>query len=300
MNASEAIAGLGMSVGLNLLDTLHLDRKDDQIAGPEFTYIGLFLSGLGYKDKVDSAADLISSCLTSIEPVHSKLTGSDASIAAGLAESALRSYYTALPSWPSKEVRNHIAIGLCDLLADRLRQFANLDLSVFQKAKLRPKIAEQFEVLEIAYAEMFASNLFEGHQFLNKITKEHEASSAETPNFAARTSLAEIAKAKDKLLVDFDDGEITALEYHRGLDDLIKQEIAIHVEAAESRGQRDGRWNKRNMVFALVAGLLLGLLIGPWLHPKIFGYSNAEECVLSTKHKYAVGACYDLYPSIRK
>ncbi|TLS19023.1 MAG: hypothetical protein FDZ72_06370 [Betaproteobacteria bacterium] len=58
-------------------------------------------------------------------------------------------------------------------------------------------------------------------------------------------------------------------------------------------------WDKKFAVVVAIA-FLLGFLIGPWLYPKLFGYSSAEECVLNTKHKHAVGACYDLYPSIRK
>lgn len=300
MNHSEAIAGLGINAGLHLLDFLELDKTNDQMAGSEFTYIGLFLSAFCYKEKVNSAIDLMSLCLSSIESIHSKLNCSDAAKATVLAENALHGYCCAVHSWPSKEIREQVAIALCELLADRLQQFAGVNLTIFQKAKLRPKIAEQFEVLEIAYSEMRSRKLFEGCNPSNYATSECKTSSVTRNSEVSNLCLAEIAKAKENLLADFDDGEITGLEYHRGLDNLIRQEIILHVAAAEIRVQKSSRWNMRNIVFALGAAFFLGFLIGPWLYPKIFGYSSAEECVLNTKHKYAVGACYDLYPSIQK
>lgn len=294
MNVPETIVGLGAQSGLYLLDFLKLDSEDDQIAGPEFTYLGTFMSGLCYQEKIDSTNDLVPLCLSSLSAIRSQLKDLDAMVANTLAESAIRSYNRAVQAWPNKEARGKVGIALCQILTERLKKFASLELTTLQIAKLRPKIEEQFEVLEIAYTEMCSQNLFGSHQAMSTASSGGNAVPYTLPNglFDDHRS-DEIADAKKKLVNEFEEGDITAREFQNGLDNLIKKERSIYIAAAESRSQR-------NAMLALAAAFLIGFLIGPWLYPKIFGYSSAEECVLNTKHQYAVGACYDLYPSVQK
>lgn len=47
-----------------------------------------------------------------------------------------------------------------------------------------------------------------------------------------------------------------------------------------------------------LAAFLGGYAAAYFLHASLFGYPNAETCTLHAKNRWAVGACYDLYPSV--
>jgi hypothetical protein len=50
----------------------------------------------------------------------------------------------------------------------------------------------------------------------------------------------------------------------------------------------------------VLAVFLVGFFISPIVYPHIFGYASAERCALDAKNKWAVAACYRLYPSIQR
>lgn len=50
---------------------------------------------------------------------------------------------------------------------------------------------------------------------------------------------------------------------------------------------------------AIVAAFAAGFSVAHFLHPSLFGYPNAETCTLHAKNRWAVGACYDLYPTLK-
>lgn len=108
---------------------------------------------------------------------------------------------------------------------------------------------------------------------------------------------AEIARDKVRLLNEFDDGAITFREFFERLDEYQKQDVQLILE-------RDRRLRHARHGLSVVQGTLLLALaavsfaFGPYAYAKLFDYANAEECVLKTPHRWAVGACYDLYPTM--
>lgn len=113
----------------------------------------------------------------------------------------------------------------------------------------------------------------------------------------ARTKLNSIALAKDLVLQEFDDGEITVSEMLRSLEKLQREELNIALQRKRYLNIFDVAWKIRLAAFAV---FLLGFFISPFVYPKLFGYSSAEECELHATNRFAAGACYDLYPSIKK
>ena len=49
---------------------------------------------------------------------------------------------------------------------------------------------------------------------------------------------------------------------------------------------------------AIVTAFAAGFSVAHFFHPLLFGYPNAETCTLHAKNRWAVGACYDLYPTL--
>lgn len=290
MDASEAILGIGSHVGLDLLKLSGLEEESSNKVGHEFTYLGVFLSALAYREVNDPSLNAGAASLASLKSLHSQAEKSDAELMNLIAGLSLNAYDQAANRWPNtNEERAAVATTLCDVLVQLLKNSANVDLTVLQKAKLRAKVTDLFEVLEMAHREMRNADQ----------SGSESSSNTAAPKSPKRSPLDEIQSAKSALLSQFDDGEITTHEYHQGLDALNKRELAIHLEMAKTIYSTSNLWDKKFAIVVATA-FLLGFLIGPWLYPKLFGYSNAEECVLNAKHRYAVGACYDLYPSIQK
>jgi hypothetical protein len=290
MDASEAILGLGSHAAQDLLKLSGLDENSPMV-GPEFTYFGVFLSALAYKEANDPSLNAGAVGLESLRSLYAQAEDSDTKMLDVVAGLSLSTYDEAVPVWPSTSERENVAITLCSLLSKLLKSSAQIELSVIQKAKLRAKVEDLFEVLEIAHREVRTANQSVAPA-LSDITIPISTKHSSSP-------IDEIQVAKSALFTQFDDGDITTKEYHEGLEELNQKELAIHLKMATRIYATSNLWDKKFAVVVAIA-FLLGFLIGPWLYPKLFGYSSAEECVLNTKHKHAVGACYDLYPSIRK
>lgn len=128
------------------------------------------------------------------------------------------------------------------------------------------------------------------------MTKAKQETFAELQN-----KIAHLAETKRKLAERFDDGDITAFEYSMNQDKLHTQEIYLIFEKEmllrESRNHVLSIKQMRLLLGLLVGVCFLGFFISPYVYPKIFGYSFAEECILNAKHQWSVGACLDLYPS---
>lgn len=289
MNASEAIIGLGSHAAQDLLDLSELDENSANMIGPEFTYFGVFLSALAYKEVVDPNLDVVVASLASLKSIHSQAGKSDAELFDMVAALSIAAYGDAMTSWPNKAGLPTAAITLCDLLARLLKNSAKVELTVMQKAKLRARVDDLFEAMEIAHIEMRNAGQSTGPI----------SSNAATTKTTKRSPLDDIQAAKSALFTQFDEGDITTEEYHRDLNALNEKELAIHLEMARHIYATSNLWDKKFAIVVAIA-FFVGFFVGPWLYPKIFGYRNAEECTLAAKHRYAVAACYDLYPSIQK
>lgn len=208
-----------------------------------------------------------------------------------IAELSLAAYNEAVPTWPNTSERGSVAISLCDVLARLLKSSAKIELTVMQQAKLRAKVTDLFEVLEMAHRELRNADHSVAPTSLDATTPK--------PSKRVVSPIAEIQAAKSALLGQFDEGDITAKEFLQGLEALNQKELAAHLEMAKNIYATSNFWDKKFAIVVVIA-FSLGFLIGPWLYPKLFGYHSAEECVLDAKHKYAVSVCYDLYPSIQK
>lgn len=289
MSASEKILGLGSHAGQELLELSGLDKASSNMIGFEFTYFGVFLSALAYKEVNDPSLNVGAASLASLKLLHSQVEKSDAKLLDLVARLSLASYDEAIKAWPRSGERTAVAFTLCDLFARLLRSSAKIDLTTLQKAKLRARVEDLFEVLEFAHREMYDA--------VDSVSPPSEVKT--NPKPTKRSSVDEIQTAKSALFSQFDDGDITTEEYRQSLDALNRKELSIHLDMANKIYAKSNSWDKKFAVAVLIA-FLLGFLVGPWLYPILFGYRSAEECVLNAKHKYAVGACYDLYPSIQK
>lgn len=116
----------------------------------------------------------------------------------------------------------------------------------------------------------------------------------------ARRNLARINAEKTHLLEQFDDGDITAKEFLGGLDKVKPQEIDLMLSIErKTRSVLDLPQRKMRVIGVIAFAFTAGFLISLIFYPKIFGYSNAEECVLAKGgSRGTVGACYELYPSV--
>ncbi|TCW32181.1 hypothetical protein [Gulbenkiania mobilis] len=302
MRKSESIVGLGAHAACYLLESLKLPPDEEQNSGPEFTYLGVFLSGLCFKAYNYSATDLVSLCLDGFKNIYAKLHYSEAIIANGLAESAFHDYLLVMPSWPKKDAFLRSGIELCSVLTTRLKQYHGVTLSIMQQARLRALISDQFEILAIAHLEIRHaaerdSNLKHQSSIVGNRCESMETTPS-TDNSSIR--LMEIKKAKDKLWKQLEEGDVTESECRENLDKITQDEIALHVIAKENRSQQRRNTGTWQIVATLMIGVFLaGFFISPWLYPKIFGFRSAEECIIATKSRYTMSACYTLYPSIR-
>lgn len=291
MDAAQSIAALGAHAGADLLNTVGFDEDDDLVAGLEFTYLGIYISALAYGKVNDPNLDIGEACMAAVRSVTNKADGVDANMLNMLAYASLTAYEERLPEWPKKEDRSIVSFELCDLLVRLLKNSApDVEITVNQKALLRPKIADAFEVLEVAHTEI-----------RNELRLPHSAQPRKVAVSSASksTPLEQIETAKSELLDDFDNGHITTAEYGRGLNALWQQELSLHLEQLKQTQAPAASplLGKKVRIF-VCAAFVLGFFISPWLYPKIFGYSSAEECTLNAKHRYAVDACHALYPSI--
>ncbi|WP_050470676.1 hypothetical protein [Herbaspirillum chlorophenolicum] len=109
-----------------------------------------------------------------------------------------------------------------------------------------------------------------------------------------------IEEAKSELLASLEEGDITTSEYSQRLEKLLLQKIKLQSQEDEGVISKLKRIFSGWSIFIILLALLLGFFVSPWLYSKFFGYKSAEQCAISTAHKYAVAACYRLYPSITK
>lgn len=287
MNASEAIIGLGSHAAQDLLDLSGLDGNSINMVGPEFTYLGVFLSALAYKEVIDPNLDASAASLDSLKSIHAQVGKTDAALLNTVAELSIAAYGEAIPSWPMKGEPPTASITLCDLLARLLKNSAKVDLDLMQKAKLRARIKDLFESMKIAHIEM-----------RHTVATAPKAPKSGPDKTTQHSTSNETQAAKSALFEQYEDGEITFEEYHQKLNAINEKELKIQLEITRRIYAPSNQWVKR---FAIVAAIifLAGFFSGAWLYPKIFGFNNAEECTLAAKHRYAVDACYDLYPSIQ-
>ncbi len=57
--------------------------------------------------------------------------------------------------------------------------------------------------------------------------------------------------------------------------------------------------NRKYWVSLLIA-FIVGFVVSPYIYPKLFGYSSAQECAIHAKTKWAIGFCFELYPELKK
>jgi len=114
------------------------------------------------------------------------------------------------------------------------------------------------------------------------------------------TEITRIEAEKTKLLIEFDDGNITAKEFLTGLERMQSQEICLRQKRErEISSLVDFPLKKRRILGSLLFALISGFLICLAVKPMMFGYNNAEECVLAKGgSKYTFSACYELYPTV--
>lgn len=105
---------------------------------------------------------------------------------------------------------------------------------------------------------------------------------------------------KQLALKRFDDGEITAKEYLGRIDSISHDEMTIKEEAMTMLLKNEKLSHNKRWLKICVVAFILGCILGPWVSKKLFGYGSAEECVLDANNRYAAGACYDLYPSVKQ
>lgn len=103
---------------------------------------------------------------------------------------------------------------------------------------------------------------------------------------------------KQQLLAEYDDGDITFREFFERYEAMLLQEVEQRVTSSVFAAcQADAK--KTKVLLALLAvATTVAIIVSPPVYRELFGYGNAEECVLHAKNKYAAGACYDLYPSV--
>ncbi|MFY9136816.1 hypothetical protein [Zwartia sp.] len=58
--------------------------------------------------------------------------------------------------------------------------------------------------------------------------------------------------------------------------------------------------SNRKYWLSILIAFFIGFFVSPYIYPKLFGYSSAEECAIHAKTKWAIGFCFDLYPEVKK
>lgn len=109
--------------------------------------------------------------------------------------------------------------------------------------------------------------------------------------------LLEIAEAKSEAWLRWENGDTTTLEFRHELETLHTRELRAHVANADM--QKRGSL-LRKPIIVVTAVFLLGTVFGRFVYPHIFGYQNAEECAIANSSRYAVAACYELYPRVNR
>lgn len=114
------------------------------------------------------------------------------------------------------------------------------------------------------------------------------------------TEITRIEAEKTKIFNEFDGGNITAKEFLTSLEQMQSQEISLRQKRErEINSLVDYPLKKKRILGSLLIALISGFLICLAVKPMIFGYNNAEECVLAKGgSKYTFSACYELYPSV--
>lgn len=256
MEASEAIIGMGSQAALELLELSELDEKSSNMVGPEFTYLGVFLSALAYKEVNDLRMTAGVVGLNSLRLINNQAEESDIKMLNTIAGLSLAAYDEAITTWPRANERVTVAVTLCDLLARLLKSSAKIELTVMQKAKLRAKVADMFEVLELAHREMH--NAGQSNDLMHS-----DAKNSKSANLFV-SPLEEIQASKSDLLNQFDEGDITGKEYQQGLEAINKRELAINLEIAKNIYANSNLWDKKFFVVVALT-FLIGILIGTWL-----------------------------------
>ncbi len=114
----------------------------------------------------------------------------------------------------------------------------------------------------------------------------------------SEAKLAVIENAKDALFEEFDDGEKTLRELIQSLEKLQREELLVRFQSKSSRLTRYSPFKTAAILFVV---FFAGFLFSQFAYPALFGFKTAEECVIrSNNSKWAAGACYDLYPSVKQ
>lgn len=103
---------------------------------------------------------------------------------------------------------------------------------------------------------------------------------------------------KQQLLAEFDDGDITFREFFERYEAMLLQEVEQRIASSINVARQADVKKTKVLLALLVVVTTAAIIVSPPVYKELFGYSNAEECVIHVKNKYAVGACYDLYPSV--
>lgn len=122
-----------------------------------------------------------------------------------------------------------------------------------------------------------------------------------------------LTAALKELLDDFCGVELTTFEEAR-LRNIVQSNFQILAEAHSSVLLEESRKAERNSVkqskktalnflrhpWVTIAAIAFfaGFFVSPYLYPKIFGFSSAEECALGVSTRHQAQMCFSLYPSI--
>lgn len=137
--------------------------------------------------------------------------------------------------------------------------------------------------------------------FVDRLINWLQFNQAETGSIAATGALlTSINVEKQRLLESFDEGDITTDEFLTGLDSLHTNEVSALL--ARERTQdllQNAPRRRQRILWASVCLFCAALLFSSFIYPMLFGFSNAEQCVLAKGgSREIVVACYELYPSV--
>ena len=103
---------------------------------------------------------------------------------------------------------------------------------------------------------------------------------------------------RQKILIELDDGDITFREFFERYETMLMQEVEERVALGIFVARRKDANKTRALLATQVAVTTIALIMSPPVYRELFGYRNAEECVLHAKNDNAADVCYDLYRSI--
>lgn len=108
-------------------------------------------------------------------------------------------------------------------------------------------------------------------------------------------STAELEIERETVIDLFDSGDITAREALGRLAKVQRKETEVLIALAIAE-RKHTRVHLLLVAGLVVGALTVGLLVSPYVYPRLFGYRYTEDCLLNAKSSWAAGACYDLYP----